>query len=62
MKPIIIAVVRGNVYLIAMAPQETAPKSSVEMDDGRVFDRVKIKYRRNGQMIYYYKQVDTTGK
>lgn len=62
MKPVVIVVVKGNVYQIAMASPDTAPSDTVTMNDGRVFERSRIKYRNNGQMIYYYKQVDTTLK
>lgn len=62
MNNVIIVVIKGNVYQIAIASPSTAPNASVTMDDGRVFERAKIKYRNNGQMIYYYKQVDTTRK
>ena len=62
MKPVIIVAVNGNVYQIAIASPSTAPNAMVTMDDGRVFVRTRIKYRNNGQIIYYYKQVDTTLK
>lgn len=58
----IIVVVSDNVHQVAMTPPNTAVGSEMTMPDGRMFKRTKVKYRKNGQMIYYYKQVDTTGK
>lgn len=58
----VIVVVNNNVYQVALTPPNAPIGESMSMPDGRTFKRFRIKYRSNGQMIYFYKQVDTNAK
>ena len=58
----VIVVVNNNVYQVALTPPNATIGESVSMPDGRTFKRFKVKYRSNGQMIYFYKQVDTNAQ
>ena len=60
---IVIVSVEGNVYSVAIAPpnREYGDVISIESPH-KVFERFRIKYRANGQKIYYYKRIDTNAK
>lgn len=58
----VIVIVHNNVYQVAVTPPDAPVGESMSMPDGRTFKRFKVKYRSNGQMIYFYKQVDTNAE
>ena len=60
---VVIVSVEGNVYGVAIAPPNREYGDVVRVESpSRVFKRYKIKYRANGQRIYFYKRVDTDAK
>lgn len=60
---IVIVSVEGNVYSVAIAPPNREYGDTIELHfPARLLKRIKIKYRANGQKIYYYKRIDTNAK
>lgn len=60
---IVIVSVEGNVYSVAIASPNKEFSEVVELQSPfRTFKRTAIKYRANGQKIYFYKRVDSNAK
>ena len=60
---IVIVSVDGNVYGVAVAPANREYGDTIELQSpARSFKRTMIKYRANGQKIYFYKRIDTNAK